>query len=91
MPNEPDNLVLVQLREIRASLDAITRRLDEAEKRHEEVRGWVVHCLGLCTVQHLKNAEQDNRLTEQETRAKRLEELQEALRTRVYRLEERPT
>ena len=88
MAREPEDMVLVQLRAIRATLDDITTHLDAAEKRHEELRGWVIHCLGLCSIHHLKNEEQDARLSAGELRAKHIEEIQEALRTRVHKLEE---
>ena len=61
MAEEPDNLLLHQLRELRRdvgdikqSVAAIETRMAEADRQHEELRGWVVHSLGLSSATHLR-------------------------------------
>ncbi len=69
MPDEPENLVLVQLREIRAKLDkldalerSMDRRFDLIDKRFDEMRSYVYYSLGLGTANQLKTAELEGRI-----------------------------
>ncbi|MCL4767252.1 MAG: hypothetical protein KJZ80_13560 [Hyphomicrobiaceae bacterium] len=82
MAEEPDNLILRLLREIREKLDeqsdrfaAIDRRFDRLEKRFDEMRGYMNHALGMGMTGHLKNEEQDTRQEDCESRQKQMEEL----------------
>jgi hypothetical protein len=66
MAGEPDNLVLVQLREIRATQDEIratqqqhTKRFDNGDKQFEELRGFVLHALGLGSMNTITNERPD--------------------------------
>ncbi len=98
MANEPDNLVLIQLREIRATLAEhsaqfagmnerfarIDKRFNDVDKRFDEMRLLLGHTIGLGTTAHLRPQELDRRheLSEGETRS---------LRARVDDLERRVT
>jgi len=82
MMDEPDDLVLRLLREIREKLDeqsdrfgAIDRRFDRLEKRFDEMRGYVNHALGMGVTGHLKDEEQDTRMEDFEARQKQMGEL----------------
>jgi len=78
--DESDNLVLVQLREIRATLaehtsrfDQVDRRFDQLEKRFDApIRN---HALGPGTANGLKARELDARQEESEGRQKRMDAL----------------
>ena len=71
MANEPDNLVLVQLREIRATLaehskqlerfDQVDKRFDKLDKRFEDFRAVTSHTLTLSTANDLRMREFDQR------------------------------
>ena len=96
MANEPENLVLVQLREIRAILEMHNKRFDQMEARFDgldrkfdEWAGYVTHALGLCGIQHFKNEQQDARLDSAAAEGRRLIEQVAGLDQRVRRLEER--
>jgi hypothetical protein len=61
MAAEPDNLVLIQLREIRTTLaehsarfDQMNARFDSIDKRFDDFHMLVNHALGLSTTNHLK-------------------------------------
>jgi hypothetical protein len=52
-PDEPENLDLTELREIRAELEklhGLERRFDALDKRFDEMRAYVYCSLGLGTV-----------------------------------------
>ena len=81
MAEEPDNLILVQLREIRSKLeklekldvlerrfDAMDRRFDAMDKRFDEMRTYVYYSLGLGSVNQLKAAELEARIEALEAR-----------------------
>jgi hypothetical protein len=72
MANEPDHLVLVQLREVRAMLAErfaqvderfaqMDRRFDKLEKRFEDFRAVTSHTLTLSTANDLRMREFDQR------------------------------
>lgn len=96
MTDETANLVLIQLREIRAKLaehdarfDKLEKRFDKADKHAEEMRGYVAHALGLCSVNHLKSENIDDRLDTEIKERIRLAEQLAGLDKRVARIEER--
>ena len=101
MANEPDNLVLVQLREIRnelkklEKLDAMEKRFDkrfdDLDTKYEQWRGYVTHALGLGSVNQLRNDSLDGRLDAEIKERARLAEQVAALDRRVTRIEEQPT
>jgi 2-methylcitrate dehydratase PrpD len=87
MAEEPDNLVLKMLREIRAKqdehsvkLDAHSQILERLDSEVQEIRHSVIYSLGLGTTQGWKNSEQDRRLDEQKKRTDELfDKLEELL------------
>lgn len=90
MADEPDNLVLVQLRDMRAELQTITAKLiehdgrfDRLEKKFDDMRGYLNHALGMGVTGHLKNEEQDARLDESVARQKRMDALMAELERRL--------
>jgi hypothetical protein len=95
MVDEPDNMVLRMLREIRAKqdehdvrfakidarfeqidtrFDQVDTRFDHIGKELEEVKFQVTYGLGVSSINHLKVREVDHRMTDFDTRLKRLEE-----------------
>jgi chromosome segregation ATPase len=91
MANGPDNLVLIQLREIRATLAehsaqfaGINDRFAHFDKRLDEMRSLLGHTISQSTTAYLRSQEFDQRheLSEGETRS---------LRARVDDLERRIT
>ena len=78
MADEPDNMTLRLLREIREKQDEHDKRFDKLETDVEELRSWVVHALGVTTTQFLKNREQDETLSEHDKRLRTLEDMMEA-------------
>jgi hypothetical protein len=88
MAEEPVDLILVLLREIRAKLDAHDKRFDEhdhrfdehdkrfdrLDQRLDEMRLYVNHALGLGTVAGLKDQEMDVRVGALERRLKAVED-----------------
>ena len=93
MADEPINLVLVQLREIRSELKTMEQRFDKRfvaiDKQFEEWRGYITHTMGLVSIGHLKNEHQDGRLDAGEAERKRLSDQVAGLDSRVTRIEER--
>jgi hypothetical protein len=72
MANEPEDLTLHLLREIRAKQDEHSQMLsrqgevlERLDREVQEMRHSVIYSLGLGTTQSLKNSEQDQRLDEQ--------------------------
>lgn len=95
MANEPDNLVLIQLREIRATqaehstrFDQIDRRFNDVDKRFDEMRLLLGPTIGLGTTAYLRSQEFDQRheLSEGETRSLRAR--MDDLERRVTKVEE---
>lgn len=75
MAEEPDNLVLKMLRDIRAKQEELGAKqdehgeiLDRIDRELREIRHSVIYTLGLGTTESLKNREQDRRLDEQKKR-----------------------
>ena len=89
MTDETANLVLIQLREIRAKLDTLEQRFDKSDKHAEEMRGYVAHALGLCPVNHLKSENIGDRLDTEIKERIRLAEQIAGLDKRVSRMEHR--
>ena len=96
MADEPDNLVLVQLRDIRGILELHTKRFnkleerfDNSDKQFEEMRGYIRHTLGLGSMNHITNERQDARLDAQDGERKKLAEQVAGLDKRVGKIEER--
>lgn len=104
MANEPDNLVLVQLREIRAMQAAmqadnsaqfarINERLDRMDKRFEDFRAVTGHALTLSTATDLRMREFDQRHAfsegEQRRMTGRMEEFEQSMTKRIEEFERR--
>ena len=89
MAEEPENPVLLHLREIGTKLDTLDKRFDAQGKRWDEARGHLNQALGMGLSNQLKNDEQDVRLTELEIRAKQIEDLHSDLRRWVTQMDER--
>ena len=91
MADEPENLVLVQLREIRAKLeklDVLEKRFDQLDERFDELRGHVAYSLGLGTMSDLRARDMEARRDAEVMRLKRAEERLEEHNKRLARLEE---
>ncbi len=96
MADEPDNLVLVQLRDIRGKLDKIDdklhehdRRFDHLDKRFDEMRQYVIHALGLGAMNEMKAREMDARLEMGETLSKQIDERFKDIERRLTKVEEK--
>ena len=92
MADEPDNLVLVQLREIRAKLDkldVLEKRFDKLDEQGAETRQFLAHALGLGAMNELKTRDLDVRQMDFVTRQKRTEEMIAVLDRRLTKVEER--
>ncbi len=96
MSNEPDNLVLVQLREIRAILadhtarfDSLERRFGGLEKGFHDMRLFVNHALGLGATAELKGRELDARQDLSDAAQTKTDERLSSIEQRVAKLEEK--
>ena len=95
MANEPDNLVLIQLREIRATqtehsarFDQIDKHLDEMDKRFEDFHAATSHALMLSTTNSLRQRELEHRHGFSEGEQRRMTECLNELEHRIARIEE---
>ncbi len=73
MAGEPDNVVLMPLREIRAAQDAHGRRLEHIETRIGEMHDSMVTGLGLAAHANVRHDSVEKRLTDPAKRVERLE------------------
>ena len=99
MADEPENLVLVQLRDIRAKLgeidelkrrfDLVDKRFDRLDKNFDEMRVYVNHALGLGTMNDLKARELDARVEAGEALSRRLDERFKDIEHRLSKVEEK--
>jgi tetrahydromethanopterin S-methyltransferase subunit G len=96
MANEPDNLVLVQLREIRATqaehserFDQINKRLDQMDKRFEDFHALTSHTLNLSTTNYLRMREFDQRHEMSEGEQRRISERMDEFERRLRKVEEK--
>ena len=92
MADEPENLVLVQLREIRAKLaklDEHDQRFDRLDQHAEVTRYFVRHALGLGGMNEIKARELDIRHDDFAARQKRTEEMIAELDRRLAKVEEK--
>jgi hypothetical protein len=98
MANEPDNLVLVQLREIRATLAAhsarfdqieqrFERRFDQLDKRFEEFHELTSHTLRLSTSNDLRMRDLDRRYEFSEGEQRRMTDRMDEFERRLSDLE----
>ena len=94
MANEAENLVLIQLREIRAKLekleklDSLERRLDAFKAEADQWKGYITHIFGLASMSNLRNDALEAGISEKEMRLKRIEQLAALIDRRVTRLED---
>jgi tetrahydromethanopterin S-methyltransferase subunit G len=99
MANEPDNLVLIQLREIRAShterfnhiderFDRIEKRLDEMDRRFEDFHSVASHALMLGTATSARQRELEQRQGFSEGEHRSLRERVDELERRIAKVEE---
>jgi hypothetical protein len=96
MANEPENLVLIQLREIRATqaehsaqFARIDERFGEIDKRLDEMRLLLGHTIGLATTADLRSQEFERRHEFSEGEQRRLSERMDEFERRLTRLEEK--
>jgi hypothetical protein len=100
MANEPDNLVLVQLREIRATLAEHSALLGEhsalmkegfsqIDKRVEDFHALTSHTLMLGTTNSLKSQEFERRYEFSEGEQRRLRDRMDEFERRLARVEEK--
>jgi hypothetical protein len=73
MAKEPDNVVLMLLREIRAVQDEHSGRLERMEKRLDDVHEGMITSLGLAGHAHVRHDSMEKRLDELTKRVERLE------------------
>ena len=89
MSDRAEDLVLAELREIGTKLNTLDQRFDTQEKRWNETQNFLSQALGMGLINQKKNDEQDSRITELETRARKIEELHTDLRKWVTQIDER--
>ena len=89
MTQESDNLVLNQLREIRATLAGHTLRFDRLEKDFSELRHFVNHALVLGTTAEPRTREPDEHRDQGEAHHRRIDERVSSIEQRVAKIEER--
>ena len=96
MADDPNNLVLVQLRDIRGKLDALEKRFDAHDKRFDrldkhadEMRQYVSHALGLGAMNEMKAREMDARLEMGEALSKQIDERFKDIERRLTKVEEK--
>jgi hypothetical protein len=94
MANEPDNLVLVHLREIRAvqadhsaQFARINERLDQMDKRFEDFHELTSHTLRLSTSNDLRMRELDRRYEFSEGEQRRMADRMDEFERRLSDLE----
>jgi hypothetical protein len=102
MANEPDNLVLIQLREIRATLAEhssrfdrlderfaqIDKRFTDVDGRFDEMRLLLGHTIGLSTTAYLRSQEFHQRHEQGGGETRRLRERVDELDRRVTKMEQ---
>lgn len=88
MSDRAEDLVLAELREIGTKLNTLDQRFDTQEKRWNETQNFLSQALGMGLINQKKNDEQDSRITELETRARKIEELHTDLRKWVTQIDE---
>ena len=95
MAEEPENLVVVQLREIRATLsehssrfDRVDERFDRIDRRFDDFHMLVSHALGLATANQLKTRELEADQEEVKARQRRMHERHAEIERRLGRIEE---
>jgi uncharacterized coiled-coil protein SlyX len=103
MADEPDNLVLVHLREIRATLAEHSTRFDrmderfaqiderfaQVDRRFDEMRLLLGHTIGLSTTANLRSQEFDRRYEFSEGEQRSLSERVADLERRLAKVEEK--
>ena len=93
MANEPDNLVLIQLREVRSELQEIRvvmkERFDQIDKRVEDFHALTSHTLMLGTTNSLKSQEFERRYEFSEGEQRRLRDRMDEFERRLARVEEK--
>ena len=99
MTDEPDNVVLRMLRDIRAKLDkldehdtrfdGVDRRLDKIDKTLELMKYQIAQSLGLAMAANLAATHTGERVDSLEDRQKRLDEGMAEIRRRMAEMEAR--
>ncbi len=104
MAQEPDNLVLVHLREMRGEIQGIKvqlegvtgkleehdRRFDQIDKRFDDFQLLVSHSVGLGATNFLKSQENDQRHDAAEAWQRSAEERFDRIERRLAKVEEKP-
>ena len=89
MSDRGQDPVLIELQEIGTKLEMLDRRFDAQDKRWNETQNYLSQALGMGLINQKKNDEQDSRLSELESRAKKIEDLHTDLRKWVTQIDER--
>ena len=91
-----DNLVLIQLREVRSELHEVRakqtehdRRFDQIDKRFEDFHALTSHTLTLGTANHLKSQEFERRHEFSEGEQQHMRDRMDDLERRVTRVEDK--
>jgi hypothetical protein len=91
MANEPDNLVLIQLREIRATLAEhstfMKERFDQIDKRFDDFHALTSHTLMLGTTNSLRSQDLERRYEFSEGEQRRLSERMDDFERRLSKVE----
>ncbi|MGH9673019.1 MAG: hypothetical protein ACRD44_07540 [Bryobacteraceae bacterium] len=94
MAHEPDNLVLVQLREIRTTLadhsarfDQMDKRFDQLDKRFEDFHALTNHTLMLSTANDLRMRDLDRRYEFSEGEQRRITDRMDDFERRLSEVE----
>jgi hypothetical protein len=96
MVDEPENLVLVQLRDVRSELQGIRAKLsehdgrfDQLDKRFDDFHLLVNHALGLGTANQVKAREPEAEQEATKARQLRMDERQAEIERRLGKVEEK--
>ena len=94
MPDEPDNLVLRLLREIRSKQDEHSAKMEDHDKRFDRLdrrlgpmQFQLTHTFGLAGMSNLQAQRTDERVEQVEERQKRFDEMIAEFRRRVAEME----
>ena len=89
MTNDPDNIVLRLLRDIRSKLDEHDKRFDQTDKKLDLMQFQQTHALGLAGMANLTAQHTGGRVDAIEERQRRLEETVAEVSRKVAAMETR--
>ena len=88
MTEETENLVLIQLRDIRAKLETFEARFDKIDKDHDTFRFQLTHTFGIAGIANTQAYRADEKADDAPTLHQRMNEYMAEAERRVRRLED---